>query len=141
METNVISLHKSLKYTLTQNELNLRLCRWFELLKDYDCEIEYYPGKANVVADALSCPVGIDFGLYFDQDGIMCFHSRYCIPKDSELRQTILQEAYGIPYAMHPRAGKMYKNLKERYYWWKWECITMDFETRLPLTPSKKDYV
>ena len=46
--------HKTLKYLLTQKELNLRQRRWIELLKDYDCAIEYHPGKANVVADALS---------------------------------------------------------------------------------------
>ena len=46
--------HKSLKYLLTQKELNLRQRRWLELLEDYDCIIDYYPGKANVVANALS---------------------------------------------------------------------------------------
>ena len=46
--------HKSLKYLLTRKELNLRQCRWLELFKDYDCIIDYHPGKANVVADALS---------------------------------------------------------------------------------------
>ena len=46
--------HKSLKYLLSQKELNMRQRRWVELLKDYDCTIEYHPGKANVVADALS---------------------------------------------------------------------------------------
>ncbi|KAL0336535.1 UNVERIFIED_CONTAM: Transposon Ty3-G Gag-Pol polyprotein [Sesamum radiatum] len=46
--------HKSLKYILTQKELNLRQRRWIELLKDYDCTIDYHPGKANMVADALS---------------------------------------------------------------------------------------
>ena len=46
--------HKSLKYLPTQKELNLRQRRWMELLKDYDCIIDYHPGKANVVADALS---------------------------------------------------------------------------------------
>ena len=46
--------HKSLKYLLTQKELNLRQQRWLELLKDYDCIIDYHPGKANIVADALS---------------------------------------------------------------------------------------
>ena len=46
--------HKSLKYILSQKELNLRQKRWIELLKDYDFTIEYHPGKANVVADALS---------------------------------------------------------------------------------------
>ena len=46
--------HKSLKYLLTQKDLNLRQRRWLELLKDYDCIIDYHPGKANVVADALN---------------------------------------------------------------------------------------
>src|SRR3989442_498431 len=46
--------HQSLKYLMTQRELNARQRRWLELLKDYDCTIEYHPGKANVVADALS---------------------------------------------------------------------------------------
>ncbi|XP_077251803.1 uncharacterized protein LOC143891031 [Tasmannia lanceolata] len=46
--------HKSLKYIFSQKELNMRQRRWLELLKDYDCTIHYHPGKANVVADALS---------------------------------------------------------------------------------------
>ncbi|WVZ71000.1 LOW QUALITY PROTEIN: hypothetical protein U9M48_019627 [Paspalum notatum var. saurae] len=46
--------HKSLKYILTQPELNMRQRRWLELIKDYDLEIHYHPGKANVVVDALS---------------------------------------------------------------------------------------
>ena len=46
--------HKSLKYFFTQKELNMRQRRWLELVKDYDCAINYHPGKANSVADALS---------------------------------------------------------------------------------------
>jgi hypothetical protein len=46
--------HKSLKYMFTQSELNMRQRRWLELIKDYDLEIHYHPGKAIVVADALS---------------------------------------------------------------------------------------
>ncbi|GJR55513.1 putative reverse transcriptase domain-containing protein [Tanacetum coccineum] len=46
--------HKSLQHILNQKELNMRQRRWLELLIDYDCEIRYHPGKANVVADALS---------------------------------------------------------------------------------------
>ena len=46
--------HKSLKYIFTQKELNMRQERWLELIKDYDCTIEYHQGKANVVTDALS---------------------------------------------------------------------------------------
>jgi hypothetical protein len=50
----LFSDHKSLKYFFTQTELNMRQRRWLELIKDYDVEINYRPGKANVVADALS---------------------------------------------------------------------------------------
>ncbi|GJT62669.1 putative reverse transcriptase domain-containing protein [Tanacetum coccineum] len=50
----VFTDHKSLQHILDQKELNMRQCRWLELLNDYDCEIRYHPGKANVVADALS---------------------------------------------------------------------------------------
>ncbi len=46
--------HKSLKYVFEQRDLNLRQRRWMEFLKDYDCTIQYHPGRANVVADALS---------------------------------------------------------------------------------------
>ncbi|GJV71127.1 retrotransposon protein, putative, ty3-gypsy subclass [Tanacetum coccineum] len=46
--------HKSLQHILDQKELNMRQRRWLERLSDYDCEIHYYPGKENVVADALS---------------------------------------------------------------------------------------
>ena len=46
--------HNSLKYISTQKELNLRQIRWMELIKDYDCTIDYHPGKANKVTDALS---------------------------------------------------------------------------------------
>ncbi|GJT16573.1 putative reverse transcriptase domain-containing protein [Tanacetum coccineum] len=50
----VFTDHKSLQHILNQKELNMRQRRWLELLSDYECEIRYHPGKANVVADALS---------------------------------------------------------------------------------------
>ncbi|GJU85532.1 putative reverse transcriptase domain-containing protein [Tanacetum coccineum] len=46
--------HKSLQHIFSQKELNIRQRRWIELFSDYDCKISYHPGKANVVADALS---------------------------------------------------------------------------------------
>ena len=51
---NIYSNHKSLKYIFTQADLNLRQRWWLELIKDYDLEVHYHPGKANVVEDALS---------------------------------------------------------------------------------------
>ncbi|GJS11912.1 putative reverse transcriptase domain-containing protein [Tanacetum coccineum] len=50
----VFTGHKSLQHILNQKELNMRQRRWLEFLSDYDCEIRYHQGKANVVADALS---------------------------------------------------------------------------------------
>ncbi|KAA3473145.1 Retrovirus-related Pol polyprotein from transposon 17.6 [Gossypium australe] len=138
--------HKSLKYLLTQKELNLWQRRWIELLKDYDCSIEYHPGKANVVADALSRKVVSDLRAMFarlslledssllvelkvkltwvdqikekqlldvslvhrfqlvkkgetvdfrlNSEGVLCFRGRVCVPRDFELRQSILWEDY-----------------------------------------------
>jgi hypothetical protein len=58
---DVYTNHKSLKYIFTQSELNMRQQRWLELIKDYELEIHYHPGKANVVADALrrKCQVNL----------------------------------------------------------------------------------
>ncbi|KAA3466799.1 DNA/RNA polymerases superfamily protein [Gossypium australe] len=129
--------HKSLKYLLTQKELNLRQRRWIELLKDYDCIIEYHFGEANVVADAMSRKAMTnlramftrlslfddgsllaelqiksgstsDFGL--NSKGVLCFRRRICVPKDTDLRQSILREVHSSPYAMHP-------DLRELYWW------------------------
>jgi hypothetical protein len=52
--THIFTDHKSLKYIFTQTDLNMHQRRWLELIKDYDLEIHYHPGKTNMVADALS---------------------------------------------------------------------------------------
>jgi hypothetical protein len=51
---NFYTDHKSLKYIFTRADINMRQKCWLELIKDYDLEVHYHPGKANVVADALS---------------------------------------------------------------------------------------
>jgi hypothetical protein len=51
---HIFTDHKSLKYFFTQADLNMCQIRWLELIKDYNLEIHYHPGKVNVVADALS---------------------------------------------------------------------------------------
>jgi hypothetical protein len=47
--------HKSLKYIFTQPDLNMRQQRWLELIKYYELEVHYHPGKANIIVDVLSC--------------------------------------------------------------------------------------
>ncbi|EOY21236.1 Uncharacterized protein TCM_012637 [Theobroma cacao] len=119
--------HKSLKYLLTQKELNLRQRRWLELIKDYDLVIDYHPGKANVVADALSHKSSSSLATlrssYFsmllemkslgiqlnnDEDGTLL---------DNQLRQVILEEAHSSAYVLHLRSTKMYRTIKESYWW------------------------
>ena len=53
-KSDIYTDHKSLKYIFTQADLNLRQRRWLELIKDYDLEVHYHLGKANIVVDALS---------------------------------------------------------------------------------------
>ena len=66
---HIYSDHKSLKYIFTQSEQNLRQRRWLELIKDYDLEIHYHPGKANAVADALSSKAN-----YNCTSATLCWH-------------------------------------------------------------------
>ena len=54
VHVDVFTDHKSLQYVFTQKELNLRQQRWLEFFKDYDVSVDYHPGKANVVGNALS---------------------------------------------------------------------------------------
>ncbi|KAL0333111.1 UNVERIFIED_CONTAM: RNA-directed DNA polymerase [Sesamum calycinum] len=139
----IFTNHKSLKYILTQKQLNLRQRRWIELLKDYDCTIDYHPGKANVVADALSRKSsntlanlgshnqtlllemrsmntkleGKKSNFSVRADGVIVNGERLGVPDVDGLQKKILQKAHNAPYAMHPGTIKMYQNLKP-YYWW-----------------------
>jgi ribonuclease HI len=180
----VFTDHKSLKYIFTQKDLNMRQRRWLELIKDYDMSLQYHPGKANVVADALSrktyvncmsskelpkdlCEAFRDLSLEVvpegfvaslvvqptlmdkiretqkgdkeieevrrvlkealaegrttefreDEQGIVWFGKRICVPEDPDLRKLIFQEAHETPYSIHPGNTKMYMDLKERFWW------------------------
>ncbi|GJX70141.1 putative reverse transcriptase domain-containing protein [Tanacetum coccineum] len=128
----------------------MRQRRWIELFSDYNCEIRYHPGKANVVADALTQKEACDESA-----------------------------AHKLKYFVHPGADKMYYDLRDRYWWprmkkdiavyvnrcltclkvkaqhqrpsgllqqpeileWKWEGIAIDFVTKLPRTSSRHDTI
>jgi hypothetical protein len=173
--------HKSLKYIFTQSNLNLRQRRWLELIKDYDLGINYHPGKANVVVDALSkrshvnqivmdsmpfelceefdklnlriitnteameIEVGSSLlqeiqrgqledekvqeikrnikeekspGFLKDDEGVLWYKGRICVPNVKELNVKILCEAHESAYSIHPGGNKMYHDLKATYWWY-----------------------
>jgi hypothetical protein len=160
----------------------MRQRRWLELIKDYELEIHYHPGKANVVADALSrkafchcltmktsdnmlCQemerlnLGTiqhgtsnhlklesvilqqiidaqrnDGGMKHihekieagkadcfrrDDQGVVWFNNRIVVPKNDEIHQQILDEAYLSRYSIHLGSTKMYHDLKHHYWWTK----------------------
>jgi hypothetical protein len=212
--------HKSLQHIFTQQDLNMRQRRWIELLSDYDCDIRYHPGKANVVADALSRKErvkprrvramsitvhrsvrdqiieaqasvvgtkdllekelrGMEKHLDQKDDGGLYFVDRLWVPFTGDLRTLIMDEAHNSMYSIHPGSDKMYQDVRELYWWpgmkkdvaefvsrcltclkvkaehqkpggllqqpeipeWKWECVTMDFITKLPRTKEGHDMI
>ncbi|GKE36575.1 putative reverse transcriptase domain-containing protein [Tanacetum coccineum] len=123
----------------------MRQCHWLELLSDYDCDIHYHPGKANVVADALRQAqieaqklenlVNEDVGGMIRKDipkekleprvdGTLCLHDRIWLPCYGDLRSMIMHESYKSKYSIHPVQPAILE--------WKWDNIMMDFITKLP---------
>ncbi|GJZ23350.1 putative reverse transcriptase domain-containing protein [Tanacetum coccineum] len=141
----------------------MRQRRWIELLSDFDCVIHYHPGKANVVADALSRKdkelireENIDAKRFLGKgepfevrsDGTKCLKGRVWLPLFGGLRDLIMLESHKSKYFIHPGSDKMYHDLR-KLYWWPnmkadiatYERITMDFITKLPRTPSGYDSI
>ncbi|GJR23549.1 putative reverse transcriptase domain-containing protein [Tanacetum coccineum] len=112
--------YKSLQHILDQKELNMRQCRWLELVSDYDCDIPYHPGKANVVADALSHkeriePLRIEAlkpeNLEKEDVGGMI---RKDILKE---RSVVMHESHKSKYSIHSGSEKIYQDMKKLYWW------------------------
>lgn len=157
----------------------MRQRRWLKLVKDYDCEILYHPGKANKVADALSRKIstqllaiqvlsiplqrsiinegieivtgqlgtltlqptlidqirddqGIDPKLLkirqeleegnypnfsISNSGLLTFKDRVCLPNNESIIRQVMTEAHNTPYTVHPGTTKMYRDLKEKFWW------------------------
>ncbi|KAH0647574.1 hypothetical protein KY285_032822 [Solanum tuberosum] len=135
MQRDVFTDHKSLQYEFTQKVLNLRQRICLEFLKNYYMNVLYHPGKANVVADALSrlfmgsiahveeerkelakdvhrlallgiCLMSISDGGVTVQNG-----------SESSLVAEILVEAHNSRYSIHPGATNMYRDLRELFWW------------------------
>ncbi|GKA57320.1 putative reverse transcriptase domain-containing protein [Tanacetum coccineum] len=152
---------------LGEKELNMQQRRLIELFSDYDCEIRYHPGKANVIADALSRKErvkpkrvramnmtlqssikGLDKMIERRNDGALYYLDRIWVPLKGDVRTLIRDKAYNLKYSVHPIADKMYYDLKDRYWWPRmkkdivvYERIAMDFVTKLPRTSSKHDTI
>ncbi|GJT34585.1 putative reverse transcriptase domain-containing protein [Tanacetum coccineum] len=129
--------HKSLQHILDQKELNMRQRHWLELLRDYDCEIRYHLGKANVVADALSRkernkPLRVrslvmTIGMIRKDipkeklkpraDGTLYLNDRSWLPCYGDLRTVIMHESYKSKYSIHQGFDKMYQDMKKLYWW------------------------
>ncbi|GJZ13854.1 putative reverse transcriptase domain-containing protein [Tanacetum coccineum] len=116
--------HRSLQHIFSQNELNMRQRRWIELFSDYDCEIHYHTGKANVVADALPRKErvkpkrkGLDKMIEHRSDKALYYLDQIWVPLKGDVRTLIMDKAHKSKYSVHPGADKMYYDLRDRYWW------------------------
>ncbi|GJW09254.1 putative reverse transcriptase domain-containing protein [Tanacetum coccineum] len=123
----VFTDYKSLQHILDQKELNMRQRRWLELLSDFDCDIRYHPGKANIEALKPENLKNEDVGgmirknipkekLEPRADGTLCLHGRSWLPCYGDLRSVIMHESHMSKYSIHPGSENMYQDVKKLYW-------------------------
>nr|GEU95582.1 hypothetical protein [Tanacetum cinerariifolium] len=146
--------------TVIEKELNMRQRCWLELLKDYDTNIQYHPGKANVVADALSRKSRMLANLQIEPEIIKDLEhmdTELCIRGSTKMYADLKQHFWwnGMKQDIatyvgrclicqqvkieHQRASRLLQPLYIPV--WKWDEISMDFVTRLPRTQKKNDAI
>ncbi|GJV77147.1 putative reverse transcriptase domain-containing protein [Tanacetum coccineum] len=95
----------------------MRQCCWIEHFNDYYFEICYHPGKAVVVADALRLQRGLDELIERRSDRALYYLDRIWVSWKGDVRTLIIDEAYKLLYSIHPKADKIYYDLKDIYWW------------------------
>ncbi|GJV52010.1 putative reverse transcriptase domain-containing protein [Tanacetum coccineum] len=146
--------HKSLQHILDQKELNMRQRHWLELLSDYDCEIRYHPGKANVVADALNRkeqnkPLRDPEKLRTEKlephtDGTLCLNGRSSDKMHRDMKKLYKWPNMKADIATYVSKCMTCTKVKAEHQrpsgflvqpeipQWKWDNIMMDFIMKLP---------
>nr|GFC76816.1 transposon Ty3-I Gag-Pol polyprotein [Tanacetum cinerariifolium] len=125
----------------------MRQRRWLELLKDYDTNIQYHPGKANVLADALSRKSGMVAGIKVEEEiirdlerlGIELYYFWWSGMKRDVatfVARCLICQQVKIE---HQRASGLLQQLEIPV--WKWDEISMDFVIGLPPTQRRHDAI
>ncbi|GKB23638.1 putative reverse transcriptase domain-containing protein [Tanacetum coccineum] len=133
VDPSKIEAVKNWKSPTTPCEIRSFLGKWIELFSDYKCEIRHHPGKANVVADALSrkerseafkeenAPAerlhGLDQQMERKEDESLYFMDRIWVSLVGGVRTIIMDEAHKTRYSVHLGADKMYHDLRDMYWW------------------------
>ncbi|GJY84207.1 reverse transcriptase domain-containing protein [Tanacetum coccineum] len=151
--------HKSLQHIFDQKELNMRQRRWLELFSDYECEIKYHPGKANVVADALSRKERVKprrvramaVTIQSEVKGLILAAQDEAFKDENVIAKGLngMKKEIAIYVskcltcakvkAEHQRPSGLLQ--QPEIPKWKWEKIAMDFITKLPRSSSGHDAI